>query len=65
VNYGVLILFSFVLFCASFFIILGTSNIMATTHSEGGSVNDNNSSVGEMHQQETTPLLNKSSYRPN
>ncbi|ORZ25197.1 hypothetical protein BCR42DRAFT_399618 [Absidia repens] len=75
-NYGVLILFSFVLFCASFFIIIGTSlsNNNSNYHrtdsnsgspSHGGSVIDTNStsdiSVGEMQQQETTPLLNKSS----
>ncbi|CAO3579297.1 unnamed protein product [Absidia cylindrospora] len=76
-NYGVLILFSFVLFCASFFIIIGTSLSSSNNNhhhrtgsnsgspSHGGSVIDTNSasdiSVGEMQQQETTPLLNKSS----
>ncbi|KAI8330639.1 hypothetical protein BC941DRAFT_440391 [Chlamydoabsidia padenii] len=58
-NYGVLILFSFVLFCASFFIIIGTS-YNNNNNNDGDSMGGN--SVGEMHQQETTPLLNKSNY---
>ncbi|KAI8089691.1 uncharacterized protein BX664DRAFT_359217 [Halteromyces radiatus] len=63
-NYIILILFSFILLCASFFIILGTSKIISTTNNNSGNTGNNSNSktsVDEMQQQETTPLLNKSS----
>ncbi|CAO3638988.1 unnamed protein product [Cunninghamella echinulata] len=66
-NYAVLTLFSFILFCASFFIILGTSKMVSANknHNNNGQINiinNNDNNINEM-QQETTPLLNnKSTY---
>ncbi|CAO3614420.1 unnamed protein product [Cunninghamella blakesleeana] len=74
-NYAVLILFSFILFCASFFIILGTSKALSSNGKNNNNINNNDNINNHMNsnnnednhnemQQERTPLLNnnKSTY---
>ncbi|KAI8070862.1 hypothetical protein BC940DRAFT_11865 [Gongronella butleri] len=57
-NYGIVIVFSFVLVCASVFVLVGAPNHLSATQPPAGP-HLGPMVTEEMQQQETTPLLNK------